>query len=316
MKLFLGIDTSCYTTSCALVDEQLRVVQSARKLLEVERGERGLRQSEAVFAHIKQFPDVLAQALHGVDGREVAAVCVSDKPVPEEDSYMPVFKVGTSLAKSLALVWGVPCYMTSHQEGHLTAAHIGGAQTEETDYLALHLSGGTTDLLRVVHGRKPEVIGGSADLHAGQLVDRIGVRMGLGFPAGPELEKLAVRGKAAGRYAAAVQGTQIHLSGAETRALDDIASGELAREDVAAEVFDSLSRSILKMLCAAAEATGCKDVLIFGGVASSTRLRSMLTERSKARRTGLRLAFGKPQYSGDNAAGVAIIGAKKYLNNK
>lgn len=315
MKVFVGIDTSAYTTSVAVVDQGSRVLKSVRRLLQVAPGERGLRQSEAVFAHVRQLPSALQEALEGINPGDIAALCASDRPVDREDSYMPVFQVGSGLAASVAATLKVPCYYATHQQGHLAAALI-GMPPFAGKFLALHLSGGTTDLLLVTENEVIIPLARSRDLHAGQLVDRIGVVLGLPFPAGPALEGLAVRGKASGRYPVAVEGMDIHLSGAEAQALRDLEAQALKPQDVAAEVFDLLCRSTLRMLAAAAEQHGCGDVLVFGGVASASLLRENMQRRVEARRLPLRLRFGKQQYSGDNAAGIAMIGARRYSEKK
>lgn len=309
MRATLGIDTSGYTTSCALVDEELRLIASHRLLLKVEQGKRGLRQSEAVFAHLRQLPDVFAMLKPG-PGLVIDAVCVSVKPAEDADSYMPVFRVGQSFAEGYAALQGIPCYHTTHQRGHIAAAGI-GLDALPQDYLAMHLSGGTTELLSC-QGDGLSLLGHSLDLHAGQLIDRLGVQMGCPFPAGPCLEALAVQGSAEGRYPSAVREGNCSFSGIEAQVLRDCAAGLLPREDIAREIFDALCRTILKMLSHAAGQSGTRDALLFGGVASSALLRRMLSERLAARDWGLRLHFGKPDLSGDNAAGIALIGARKH----
>lgn len=310
MKAVLGLDTSCYTTSCAVVDETMHLLASSRMLLPVEPGTRGLRQSEAVFAHIRQLPEVVRQAMQGLSV-DISAVCASDRPVDDGNSYMPVFRAGASMAESLAAVLGVPCYKTTHQRGHLAAALIGQKDQPER-YLALHLSGGTTELL-ASEGEQLTLLTRSLDLHAGQLIDRVGVKLGLPFPAGPSLEKLAMSGSASGRYGASVSPAGCHFSGAETQALRDAEQGVLSPEDIAAEVFDLVARTVVKMLAMAKQSTGLADAVIFGGVASSELLRVLINQRNKARRLGLRILYGQPQLSGDNAAGVAMIGAQKHF---
>ena len=314
MKLFLGIDSSCYTSSCALVNDKLELVAQQRQLLPVVLGERGLRQSEAVFAHIRQFPGLLDRLMASASLGEIAGVCATARPVDDVESYMPVFRSGHSIGQSLAAVVKVPFYETTHQRGHLAAATI-GCQKLPDEHLALHLSGGTTDLLHV-DGDTLKTLGKSLDLHAGQLVDRIGVRMGLSFPAGPALEQLARYGKADGRYSAVLKGADCHLSGAETQAMRDLDDGEMNREDIAAEVYDLLTRMTLKMLMAGSKATGLQDMLIFGGIASSQLFRELLRERAARRSNTLRIWLGKPELSGDNAAGVAILGAKQHLGQQ
>ena len=184
----LGLDTSNYRTSVALVSETGEILLNYRKLLPVPPGERGLRQNEAVFAHLRQLSAAEDQ-LRRAAGGTVAAVAASTAPRDGTDSYMPVFMAGASFGRLTAAALGVPFVGTTHQRGHLSAAKAGTELENSEEYLALHLSGGTTDLLEV-RGDSVRQIGGSMDLHAGQLVDRAGVALGCSFPSGPELEKL------------------------------------------------------------------------------------------------------------------------------
>ena len=317
MRVTLGFDTSCYTTSAAAVNEHGEVVAASRMLLPVKQGERGLRQSEAVFAHVRQMPMVMEELRKQLDGQnaEIVAVCASAAPRDEEDSYMPVFTVGTGHAKVIADVLGVPLYETSHQQGHVAAGLIGHKQPEDT-FVALHLSGGTTELLSCENG-KLTLLGGCADLHAGQVVDRVGVAMGLPFPAGPHLEKLAMRyeGKVESLLPVSMEkdGLTCHLSGVETRAQQWIKEGKMCHDQIAAEVFDVLARTVARLLTGACQKAKAKKALVVGGVASSTLLREQLRRRLAKQRVQMEVLFGQPQYSADNAAGVAAIGMRKYL---
>ena len=307
--LALGLDTSCYTTSAALcgTDECPR---QERRLLPVPAGERGLRQSEAVFAHVRQISQVAVPLLNGPHP-PIDCVCASASPRDGEDSYMPVFQVGVSQGQAIAAALGVPFFTTTHQRGHIAAAKYGTGLTADR-FVALHLSGGTTDTL-LVEGDSLSPIGTSSDLHAGQLVDRVGVKLGLPFPAGPYLEELALQGVNQNRVPVSFEkdGLQCHLSGAEAQLMRMIASGE-EKENVAAEVYGVLCRTVLRLVQSAAEKMDTKNVLIAGGVASSGLLRNMLNERNEKRRTGLKLYFGRPEFSGDNAVGVALIGLEQY----
>ena len=306
--LALGLDTSCYTTSAALCSPDAFPRQE-RLLLPVPAGERGLRQSEAVFAHVRQLSQALPALLKDND-RPIDCVCASVSPRDGEDSYMPVFQVGASQGKALAAALRVPFFTTTHQRGHIAAAKYGTGLTAER-FIALHLSGGTTDTL-LVDGENLTPIGTSADLHAGQLVDRIGVKLGLPFPAGPYLEALAVKGTNQNRVPVSFErdGLICHLSGAEAQLMRMIEAGE-AKENVAAEVYGVLCRTVLRLVQTAAETNDTKEILIAGGVASSQLLREMLMERNEKRRTGLKLYFGRPEFSGDNAVGVALIGLEQ-----
>lgn len=308
MRCTLGIDTSCYTTSCALAGEGGFLYQK-RKLLPVRQGERGLRQSEAVFVHVRQLPQLLRELF---DGQAVQpdSVCVSRAPTDEKDSYMPVFEAGRSMAEGIGAALHIPVYYTTHQRGHIRAAAVDSGIRGER-YICLHLSGGTTDVILRDEDNLTLLLRG-LDLHAGQLVDRIGVALGLSFPAGPQLEKLAVCTEAFEALPVSMDKNGCHLSGAENRLLLGIRQG-MPPETVARSVYDLLCRTVLRLLDMAADMTGEKQVLLAGGVASSELLRQLLRERNRKRRLGLDMHFGHPEYSGDNAAGVALIGREAFL---
>ena len=306
MGAVLGIDTSCYTTSCALADERGLIGQQ-RRLLTVELGGRGLMQSEGVFQHVGRLPALVETLLAEAGHPAIGAVCASARPRPVEGSYMPVFTVGEGFGRSIASALNAPFFATSHQEGHIRAAMVDTALTREDSFLALHLSGGTTEIVRV-SGGKIELIGGSNDLHAGQFIDRVGVRLGLPFPAGPELEKLARRGRARALLPIWVRGCECSFSGSESAAQRMIDAGDTAPEDMAAEVFSCVARSIAKTLWNAAQATGEKKLLLAGGVASASLLREILPDRLRRLGADVTLNWGRPELSGDNAAGVALIG--------
>lgn len=318
MQVTLGFDTSCYTTSAAAVNGQGEVVAASRMLLPVAKGQRGLRQSEAVFAHVRQMPLVMAELQKQLSPMEaqVVAVCASSKPRDGADSYMPVFTVGLGHASVLSSALNVPLYETSHQRGHIAAGLIGNEEPAGR-FVALHLSGGTTELLECCEeGLKP--LGGCADLHAGQLVDRVGVALNLPFPAGPALERLAAEWESPteGIFPVSIDkdGLTCHFSGIETRAQQLIRSGEYPAERIAAEVYDVLARTVARLLDAAGRRCGAGQAMVVGGVASSLRLRRLLDERLAKLRSPVRAMFGQPCYSGDNAAGVAWIGMKNYHN--
>ena len=313
----IGFDTSNYRTSVAAVTLDGEILVNHRELLPVSSGERGLRQSDAVFAHIRQLrnsEDSLRQALKDV---QIAAVSASIKPRDGEDSYMPVFQVGHTAGSLLAASLNVPFIETTHQRGHLAAALHGTRLENREKLLAVHLSGGTTDLL-FADNEQIQQIGGSADLHAGQLVDRAGVAMGLGFPAGEELEKLALRGRSEGRLGCSLEKDDLicHLSGAETRVQQWLREGSPSREDIAREIYDLLARTLVRMLKAGAEKTGTDCALITGGVAASALLRRLLEERRAKTRGCPELVFGSPEMSGDNAVGVALIGVQQFCDRR
>ena len=309
----IGFDTSNYRTSVAAVTLDGEILVNHRELLPVTSGERGLRQSDAVFAHIRQLRNSEEALREALKGSRIAAVAASTRPRDGETSYMPVFQVGYTAGSLLAAALNVPFYETTHQRGHLAAAMAGTGLEKEERLLAVHLSGGTTDLL-VMDADSVTQIGGSADLHAGQLVDRAGVAMGLPFPSGEELEELAALGHSEARLGCSMEDRDLvcHLSGAETKVQQWIRDGSLPREDVAREIYDLLARTLVRMLKAGTEKTGIRKALVTGGVAASALLRQLMEQRRMKTRGCPDIVFGRPEMSGDNAAGVAMIGAERY----
>lgn len=310
----IGFDTSNYRTSVAAVTLDGEILTDFRELLPVSEGERGLRQSEAVFAHIRQMRDCGEMLRSKADEIQIVAAAASTKPRDGEESYMPVFQAGYTAATVLAASLNIPFYATTHQRGHLAAAAFGTPLQDTAQMLALHLSGGTTDLLKT-DGERVSRLGGSADLHAGQLVDRAGVAMGLGFPAGEALEEMALRGKSTGQIGCSMEENDLvcHLSGAETKVQQWIREQSFRREDIAMEIYDMLARTIVRMLKAGSRETGLHQALLTGGVASSALLRELLETRRKKMQGCPEMVFGKPERSGDNAVGVALIGRNRFL---
>ena len=226
-EVYLGIDTSCYTTSVALIGREGGLVGEARRILQVKPGCRGLQQSEMVFQHTRNLPILLEEVLK--KPLKVIGIGVSARPRPLEDSYMPAFLVGLGLARSLAAVNEIPLWQISHQENHLEAG-LWSAQGPDADrFLLLHASGGTTDLLLAEKQTDSTYAltqaGGSKDLHAGQFVDRVGVALGLQFPAGAALEQLAATAADCIELPVAVRQGDVSLSGPATAALRKIEAG-------------------------------------------------------------------------------------------
>ena len=188
--MILGIDTSNYTTSLAIVSDKGEILADERRALRVKAGEKGLRQSEALFQHLENLP-ALSGKLFEVYRQQIKAIAVSNKPRPAPGSYMPVFLAGLRFAQVISQALGVPLYCFSHQEGHIRACLHNKDSVNYGRFLAWHLSGGTSELLLVENGQI-EIVGGSKDISFGQLLDRIGVVLGLGFPCGAELDDTAL----------------------------------------------------------------------------------------------------------------------------
>ena len=308
-RVSLGIDTSCYTTSVACADHK-SIVFEKRTMLSVPFGNRGLRQSEGLYQHIRQLSPLLCDLFEAVDPQRIGAIAVSASPTAREDSYMPVFLAGLKQAESLAAALKVPLYRVDHQSGHIRAALYGNEKLLDCDrFLTAHVSGGTTDVLLVEPHRNAayriDPIGTSTDLHAGQFVDRVGVALNLPFPAGKHLEALALQAQEKTvKIASTVKGANCSLSGAESaaqRLLHTVPDAELAYG-----VYDCLARTLSKMFRSASDAYGDLPILVCGGVASSNLLRTLLKKRCSQR-----LSFGEPAYSSDNAVGVALLGADR-----
>ena len=300
----LGLDTSNYTTSAAVFDGEGGRNQG--RLLEVRPGELGLRQSDALFQHVKHLPEVV-EALLGEGGLgTVQAVGASTRPRAVEGSYMPCFLAGASQGQVLSQVLGVPFYAFSHQQGHLAAAAWSAGRLDLLDrpFLAWHLSGGTTELLRVELEEdgvavRAEILGGTSDISAGQLIDRTGVLLGLPFPAGKEVEKLSRQAQKREYYKVKVNGLTFSLSGMENKVRQMVKRGEEPAE-IAWFAQETVCRVVQACTKAAMEAYPGLPVLCSGGVASNGRLKELLRQNCGA-------LFAQPQFSTDNAMGTAIL---------
>lgn len=300
----LGLDTSNYTTSAAVFDGERGRNQG--RLLEVRPGELGLRQSDALFQHVKHLPEVV-EALLGEEGLgTVQAVGASTRPRAVEGSYMPCFLAGASQGQVLSQVLGVPFYAFSHQQGHLAAAAWSAGRLDLLDrpFLAWHLSGGTTELLRVEPEEdgvavRAEILGGTSDISAGQLIDRTGVLLGLSFPAGKGVEKLGRQAQKREYYKVKVNGLTFSLSGMENKVRQMVQRGEEPAE-IAWFAQETVCRVVQACTKAAMEEYPGLPVLCSGGVASNGRLKELLRQNCGA-------LFAQPQFSTDNAMGTAVL---------
>jgi N6-L-threonylcarbamoyladenine synthase len=308
-RLYLGIDTSYYTTSIALVDDAGRLLEDRRRPLAVALGDRGVAPAEAVWRHLNALPAEAEPLLKTYRG-QIAAVAASVRPRPVDGAYLPPFKVSEGFGRTVAAALGVPFYPTTHQEMHIMAGLWSADRPPEGEqFLAVHLSGGTTELIRVTRRRggfDEELLGGTQDLHAGQFVDRVGVALGLPFPAGPHLERLAAEGApGAVSLPSSVRGRSVSFSGPETAAQRLV--GKVAAADLALAVIQCVAKTLEKWLRAAVAETGLREILIVGGVAANQLLRARLRERLEHRAVGARLSFAEPRYSTDNAVGTALL---------
>ncbi len=312
MSVILGLDTSNYTTSCAIYNSEENSVVNLGKLLPVKEGERGIRQSDAVFHHVNQIAPLLSQLLK--DNIKIDAVCASTTPRPQPGSYMPCFTVGESVAQSLTAALNVPFFETSHQQGHIMAALFSAECLEliGEPFLAFHVSGGTTEAILVTPSEENiincEIVAETLDLNAGQLIDRIGVKMGLKFPCGKELEKLALEYGKLPKVKAVLKDFNCCLSGFENKLCDMYEKGTWKFE-VAAYSLSYVEATISAMTQKLLEKYGKLPVVYAGGVMSNSIIRKSLESKFGAH-------FAKPEFSCDNAAGVSLIGYQKLLKRE
>ncbi|HWQ89863.1 MAG TPA: O-sialoglycoprotein endopeptidase [Desulfitobacteriaceae bacterium] len=305
---YLGLDTSAYTTSLAIVNEGRDLIWESQNILKVAVGETGLAQSTAFFQHVHNLTNQIPAIPRSL-WETLAGIGVSCSPRPVAGSYMPVFTAGIALANALAAARQIPLFLTSHQEGHIAAGCASAKGPAAEKFLAVHLSGGTTELLLVSHtapGRfSLELLGGTTDLHAGQFVDRVGVRLGLQFPAGRALEELALEAEpeAASLLPSAVKGFEVSFSGVESAAQRLIDQG-ISKSNVALAVEGCLVRTLAKLIANGMESTGLQQVLMVGGVAANKYLRSELDRR--LHKQG-QFYWAEPDWCRDNAIGVALL---------
>ena len=297
----IGIDTSNYTTSIAYFDGVDGI--NCSKLLPVKQGELGLRQSDAVFSHIKSLPELSGRLFSNVKADTITAVGVSTRPRAVDGSYMPCFMVGYSHAKMLSEALGVPLIEVSHQQGHVAASLWSSGEMSLMDeaHLAWHLSGGTTELLLVEPNKKNVIctkIGGTTDISAGQLIDRTGQLLNLPFPSGKHLDKLSQDAQLTETFRAKCSDMYFSLSGIQNKV-----------QKFHTEHNDSCETAAYALRCiAAAVELATKQalsaypgfrVVFSGGVASNSMLRHRMAY--------LNPVFSPPQYSTDNAMGVAVL---------
>ena len=297
----LGIDTSNYTTSIAYFDGVDGI--NCSQLLPVKQGELGLRQSDAVFAHIKSLPELSGRLFSNADVGAVTAIGVSTRPRAVDGSYMPCFMVGYSHAKLLSDLLHVPMIEVSHQQGHVAASLWSAGRLDLMDrpHLAWHLSGGTTELLLVEpDGRNVACtkIGGTTDISAGQLIDRTGQLLELPFPSGKHLDALSRDAKLTETFKVKCPGMEFSLSGVQNKVQQFHAKHQHPAETAAYALRCVAQAVMLATINARKEYPGL-PVVFSGGVASNSMLRQVLKP--------LEPVFSEPQYSTDNAMGVAVL---------
>ena len=339
-KYVLGIDTSNYRTSVALVSQE-NIICDIRRLLDVKQGERGLRQSEALFQHVKNLPELLEQVNDEFHGG-IHAVAYSSKPRPVEGSYMPCFLAGESMARSIGAMLNVPVMSFSHQEGHMQSIKSYSEMSYIDEFLACHFSGGTCEILHVdtkdvqpdsdiiFNGYQEincenffydiECIGGSKDISFGQVLDRAGVLLGFAFPAGHALDEIAMKTSGSTNMLTPikVENIEFNLSGIDTQIKSKINSmskgkpvslmEDRLKNEIIREIFNKISDCIYKVLLQASEKTGIKDIIMSGGVSSSRYIRRYVSDAME--KHDIIVYFDESDLASDNGVGIALLGGK------
>ena len=301
MGIYLGIDTSNYTTSMAVCDDN-GILYNEKKLLCVKEGERGLRQSDAVFAHVNNISSVVEK----IGKQSITAIGCSVRTRDVENSYMPCFKVGEAIARTIGSLLDVPVYEFSHQTGHVVAAAYSAGCMEllNKKFNAFHVSGGTTEIL-LCDGTSGEIkienIGGTLDLNAGQAIDRTGVMLGLKFPCGMQLEEMASEGKLPETPSVCVKGLNCNLSGLENKVIG-LKNKSVSDNDIALYALKFVEKTLVKLTDNLRKEYSL-PIIYAGGVMSNEMIKSTLSKNQDT-------YFADKAFSSDNAAGIALLTRK------
>ncbi len=302
----LGIDTSNYTTSAALYDSDSDHITQERRLLKVKPGELGLRQADAVFQHTIALPEIIgALCKNGALTPDIIGVSVS--PDEKEGSYMPCFMTGKGAADCMGSVFGVPVKYFSHQAGHIAAALYSAGRLDllEREFIAFHVSGGTTQGLFVKPDKEKivsiEKVAESLDLKAGQAIDRVGVMLGVDFPAGAKLDELSRKSTETYKPHPFMRNGECSLSGLQNQCETMLKKGD-APENIANYCITYICEALSLMTESLLEKYPGRPVVYSGGVMSNSMIRERFTEKFGA-------VFSAPGFSSDNACGTAVLAA-------
>lgn len=315
-RIIIGIDTSCYTTSIAAITLNREILFNERIMLNVKNGECGLRQSEAVFKHIKNFGDISDKLKKYIHKKNyiVEGICVSSKPRNVDNSYMPVFEVGKNFAKTMATIFDCKIIYTTHQENHIAASLYGCKKEDLNKFVSVHMSGGTMEILltkKEKNGYDVKIVGGTKDISFGQLIDRVGVKMGYDFPSGKYIDenaKLCNENIDSGLKTSVKDGF-MNISGLENQVYKLM--NEKDKYYISKAVMNAVIKSLEKSLVFICKKFEINEIIFAGGVASSKYISENLTKKLK--KYNIDAFFTDSGYSSDNACGCAIIGLDNYL---
>lgn len=320
-EIILGIESSCDDTSAAVIRDGY-LLSNVIASQEVHRSFGGVVPELASRAHEANIVPVVSEALSraGVEASELTAIAFTRGP-----GLLGSLLVGTSFAKAMGLALDIPLVMVNHLQGHLLASFIRqeGVEVREPSfpYLCLLVSGGNSQIVRVDDPLHFEILGQTIDDAVGEAFDKCSKMMGLGYPGGPIIDRLAKQGDSE-RFKFAkphIQGLDYSFSGVKTSLLyfvrDEMAKDpefmEKNKEDICASFQKTLIDILMDKLIKAAKQTGIKEITIGGGVSANSGLRARVEEEGRKR--GWKVYLPEFKFTTDNAAMIAIAGYHHYL---
>lgn len=303
-KLIMGIDTSAYTTSISLINALNEVILDERIVLDVKKGNLGLRQQEALFQHMNNLPKLIDKIEKDKLGL-IEEISVSGMPRNIEGSYMPVFLAGLNTGKIISNMLDVSLNIYSHQQGHIASGILDNNVLKNKKIIALHISGGTTEALLVNKITDIKLIATTLDISFGKLIDRIGVLLDQDFPAGKHVDKLSENGKVIDKNVPIHinKDLNLNISGMENYYSNMYKKSHNAN-DVSKTLLYGILKSLEKWISLLSKKYETYNVLITGGVGSNTYIRENLSIDN------INIYFAQKKYCTDNAVGTAYI---KYL---
>jgi N6-L-threonylcarbamoyladenine synthase len=319
----LAIESSCDDTSAAVLRDGM-LLSNVTASQAVHEAYGGVVPELASRAHQQNIVPVVDQALKraGVKKEELQAVAVTLGP-----GLMGSLLVGVQFAKGLALALGIPLIEANHLQGHILAHFIQEEGAEHKvppfPYLCLLVSGGNSQIVKVSAYNKMEILGQTIDDAAGEAIDKCSKVMGLGYPGGPIIDRLARQGNAKAYQFSKpnIAGLDYSFSGLKTSFLyflrDEIKNDPQFIDHHKADLAASLERTIVEILMKklekAVKQTGIRDVALSGGVSANTGLRNAFKEKETAGKWNIYIP--KFSFTTDNAAMIAITGYYKYLDH-
>ena len=319
--IILGIESSCDDTSAAVICDGV-LMSNVIASQDVHRAFGGVVPELASRAHEQNIVPVVSEALSraGVAPSDLTAIAFTRGP-----GLLGSLLVGTSFAKALGLALDIPIIMVNHLQGHLLAGFVKEKGQEAASpsfpYLCLLVSGGNSQIVRVDSPLEFTILGQTIDDAVGEAFDKCSKMMGLGYPGGPVIDRLAKLGDPT-RFKFAkphIPGLDYSFSGIKTSLLyfvrDEMAKDpsflENNKEDICASFQKTLIDILMDKLVKAARQTGIKEVAIGGGVSANSGLRSRIAEEGRKR--GWHAYLPAFKFTTDNAAMIAIAGYYHYL---